>query len=442
MKKLKFIIFLFSTICALNIYAYDFEIDGIYYDITSLSKKEVAVTYNNSNYNSYSGAVEIPSSVSYNGTNYNVTSIGEKAFCNCRNLVTVNIPTSVTDIGVKAFHECYNLTQVKIPNTVTSIGDFAFCNCYCLFEITIPNSVISIGNYCFNNGSLIEVTIPNSVTSIGDFAFYAGLGLTKVTIGSSVASIGDQAFGSCPSLLSIYVDPLNKHYVSIDGILFSTDLKTLITYPGAKEGAYKIPETVTTINGAFSGCEGLTEVTIPLTVTSIGDMTFYGCISLTEVTIPNCVTSIGEAAFEYCSSLTSVIIPNSVTSIGRYAFGDCSSLKNFYSYAITPPRTADTNSGYNYTFANVNLSDAKLHVPNESKSSYEGTNPWRRFGKIFILDEGTTGIADILTDEEAVNIYNFEGVLLHKDASKDDIRRLASGYYVIVTKTKSYKVRI
>ena len=88
-----------------------------------------------------------------------------------------------------------------------------------------------------------------------------------------------------------------------------------------------IPNSVTSIEGlAFSGCSGLTSVTIPNSVTIIGDEAFSGCSGLTSITIPNSVTSIGNYAFEDCNSLTSVTIPNSVTSIGYGAFSDCTGL--------------------------------------------------------------------------------------------------------------------
>ena len=88
-----------------------------------------------------------------------------------------------------------------------------------------------------------------------------------------------------------------------------------------------IGDGVTTIRGyAFKDCTALTSVTIGNSVTTIGDLAFYGCNSLPSITIPNSVTSIGGYAFYGCSSLTSITIPNSVTSIGGYAFKDCTAL--------------------------------------------------------------------------------------------------------------------
>ena len=127
-------------------YAYDAEIDGIYY---SFSGDEATVTYRNTSFNSYSGVVVIPSSVTYNGTTYSVTSIGNSTFAGCTSLTSVTIPNSVTSIGNSTFAGCTSLTSVTIPNSVISIGTQAFYNCRGLTSVTIPNSVTSIGNNAF-----------------------------------------------------------------------------------------------------------------------------------------------------------------------------------------------------------------------------------------------------------------------------------------------------
>ena len=99
-----------------------------------------------------------------------------------------------------------------------------------------------------------------------------------------------------------------------------------------------IPNSVTSIgDGAFSGCSGLTSVTIPNSVTSIGGSAFSRCSGLTSVTLPNSLTSISNAAFSGCSGLTSITLPNSVTSIGDRAFYECLNLSSLISLATVPP---------------------------------------------------------------------------------------------------------
>ncbi len=293
-----------------------------------------------------------------------VTSIGIGAFDNCRSLTSVTIPNSVTSIGHDAFRDCHSLTSVTIPNSVTSIGIGAFDNCSGLTSITIPNSVISIGNYAFsgcsgltsikvasgnskydsrnNCNAIIETAtneliagckntiIPGSVTSIGCEAFYGCSGLTSVTIPNSVTSIGDYAFGDCSGLTSITIP---NSVTSIRNYAFygCYGLQKVI-----------VPDIAAWCNISFGRDDAnplyygnhlysdetteITDLVIPNSVTSIGELAFRDCSGLTSITIPNSVTSIGNYAFDGCSGLTSVTIGNSVTSIGDFAFSWCSSL--------------------------------------------------------------------------------------------------------------------
>ena len=305
--------------------------------------------------------IDIPSQIQYGNYTYDVDCIGGFAFSGCKGLTSLTIPNSVTSIGNGAFSGCSGLTSITIPNSVTSIGDFAFNYCLSLTSISIPNSVTSIGKDAFWGCSgLTSITIPNSVTSIGYFAFSNCSNLTSITIPNSVTSIGYGAFEGCSGLTSIIVEKGNKMYDSRKNCnaIIETASNTLIA--GCKNT--KIPNSVTRIRDwAFSDCSNLISITIPNSVTSIGDRAFVACKGLTSIvvekgnktydtrencnaiietasntliagckntiTIPNSVTGIGDYAFYACKGLTSIIIPNGVTSIGDQAFSGCDALK-------------------------------------------------------------------------------------------------------------------
>ena len=133
--------------------------------------------------------------------------------------------------------------------------------------------------------------------------------------GKPVTSIENYAFDGCVGLTSVTI-PISITTMG-DGAFFNCGGLASVA----------IPSSVTSIgNYVFDGCHGLTSITIPSSVISIGQGAFQSCTGLTSVTIPSSVTSIGDGAFKYCSGLMSVTIPSSVTSIDGSAFGQCTSL--------------------------------------------------------------------------------------------------------------------
>ena len=161
------LLLLLALLLPANAAAYDFEVDGIYYNING---NEATVT--SDGYRSYSGIVNIPDVVTYNGTTYSVTAIGENAFRGSSDMTAVTIPNSVVTIGACAFLDCDGLTSVTIPNSVTRILQYAFDGCDLLKSVTIPNSLTYIGWHAFRHcRSLTSITIPHSVTCIKFEAF-------------------------------------------------------------------------------------------------------------------------------------------------------------------------------------------------------------------------------------------------------------------------------
>lgn len=236
----------FTTIKTL---VYDFKVDGIYYRKTS--SNTVEVTYKDGSFNSYSGGIIIPKTISVGGTTYRVTAIGQQAFRNCTNLSDVTLNTNIESIESLAFIDCSKLTNVySVPSGLKKIGSYAFYGCSALKSINLPNKVESIGTYAFKGCSaLTSIAIPNSVTTLGSNVFENCTGIKTVTIGAGL-----------------------------------TDLS----------------------GGVFKGCTGLTSIEIPDNIKSIYNGTFENCTSLAEVTLGSGMTSLSDAPFKGCSALRTV----------------------------------------------------------------------------------------------------------------------------------------
>ena len=184
---------------------------------------------------------------------------------------------------------------------------------------------------CYNFGSIV---IPNSVTSIGDWAFWDCYALTSIEIPASVTSIGAKVFGNCHNLQQIVVDANNSVYDSRGNCnaIIETETNTLVA--GCQNTV--IPNTVTSVGyAAFYGCNGLTSIEIPNSVTTILSYAFSHT-SLTSIEIPDSVTTILQYAF-YDTGLTSIEIQSSVEYIDKMAFGYCYSLSSIMVQRETPP---------------------------------------------------------------------------------------------------------
>ena len=312
-------------------------------------------------------------------------------------ITDLQIPDSVTRIGKNAFWACSNLTSVTIPNNVKSIGESAFANCssltsvhisdlaaWCNIEfegltanpmgyasrlylvgeevkdLVIPNSVTSIGGYAFSGCSgLISVTIPNSVTSIGGSAFYGCSGLTSVTIGNSVTGIGSSAFYGCGSLKKVY------NYSDLNIAKGSTEHGYVGYYAEiAVNNAEVVDDYVFGSNGseyalyAYLGTD--TELVLPEAYNnhnySIGENAFKDYSDITSITVPNSVTSIGNNAFSGCTSLNEICIKDGDSTLslgyGKYDYGSGGLFKDCPLESVYIGRNIACNSRF-YAFNTI-----------------------------------------------------------------------------------------
>ena len=305
-----------------------------------------------------------------------VESIGNYAFSECENLMSVTIPSSVTSIGKSAFEGCNSLTSVNITDLSAwcsiefkeSFSNPLYCahhlylNGEKIENLIIPNDVTYVKSHAFEGCSdLISTTFHESVATIDESAFKGCSSLTPVTIPNSVTYIGSSAFSDCSNLDVVTLESNAIVSTSRYNLLFWIDsLKTIF---GNQVKEYIIGNSVTSIgNYAFGECTGMTSITIPESVTSIGQYAFYRCRGITSITISKNLTSIGLCAFAACGGLTSInvdnnnpnydsrnncnaiietatnimlkgcqntIVPESVTRISHMAFSDCYDMTSF-----------------------------------------------------------------------------------------------------------------
>ena len=328
-------LFFFAVLSLVSLNAYaefdnsdNVNVDGIFYYLDNDNGQAQVVSMPEGR---YSGDIFIPSFINHNNKKYSVTSIGEYAFCWCKNLLSVTIPSSVSSIAKAIFWGSNNLSVIKVVSGNPRYDSRNNCNAIietesnCLVagckNTEIPNSVTAIGDDAFNEClELSSITIPNSVTTIGKTVFKGCKDLVSVIIPESVTNIGYNPFWACTSLSSIKVAIGNPKYDSRNNCnaIIETENNKLIS--GCKNTI--IPNSVISIeHGAFCGCVGLTSIMIPNSVETIGTQAFMDCITLTSANIPNSVKDIGTFAFNGCYKLTSVTIGNNV-NIGKFAFGE------------------------------------------------------------------------------------------------------------------------
>ena len=257
----------------------------------------------------------------------------------------------MTKIPDNLFDSCPGFTTITIPDTVTEIGDSAFANTN-LNSITIPDSVTQIGKYAFGGSKLESIWIPKSLKTADTSAFsgspFAGcVALQSVELETGMTKIPDNLFDSCPGFTTITI-PDTVTEIG-DSAFANTNLNSIT-----------IPDSVTQIGKYAFGGSKLESIRIPDTVTDIGDNAFNGCTELKDVTLPNIRKNIVAGMFEGCTSLEKIVLPETVTAIRSGAFTGCTALKD-----ITWSKALETIESYAFQNCSA-LTD--VTIPDSVKS--------------------------------------------------------------------------
>ena len=268
-----------------------------------------------------------------------ITGIGKRAFYNCSNLSSVEIPDTVTYIGPGAFRNC-SLTSVDIPASVETLGSSAFNGCTNLKSATLHDGLKTIDSSTFTNCTSLEsIIIPDSVTKLGDQAFYKCSSLKELSFPlhlNAVQTVTEKSTGEsfhvfeyCDNITTITFTGTGS------GSNYSTDSGSDTYYQNTPwytnrdhltQIVWKCDNLQSIGSNTFRGLTALTTVTIGENILSIEDYAFYGCSNLQTITANDKILSIGASAFGNCLSLTSITVPDSVLTVGASAFGNCLSL--------------------------------------------------------------------------------------------------------------------
>lgn len=331
--------------------------------------------------------ISLPSGLEY---------IGDGAFYYCENITDLVIPDSVVNIGGCAFSDCSKLKNIHFGSGIENIGYEIFSGCYSLEKISVSegNKVLSVDNGVLFNKEKTELikypvkktdssyAVPSSVKTINTSAFSSVENIEKLTLPEGLETIEDEAFsgltalkeirlpdslvnfghnfGGCSALEKVYigknveyteeyssfreccnlktfeVNPENKNYSSMNGVLFNKDKTKLFKYPaGLSVENYIIPDSVKEVRSlAFSDCEGYYDDLDDDGEAYVGDclLAFNSYISKKQgnISVKTGTRVIGSSAFWAQQDIWGVSLPDEIRYICSYAFSACDYLQAIY----------------------------------------------------------------------------------------------------------------
>lgn len=310
-------------IAAINIFAYDFESNGIYYNILSKENRTCTVTSQpNTTGKKYTGSIVIPSIVQdNNGEDYTVTEIGNYAFMDCVKLQNIVLPNTIQKVGYCAFQGCILLKNITLPQSVVTVSSNVFKGCISLEKIEL-GQIKEITSGCFNGCVSLEyIQIPNSVREISGI-FDGCSSLKTISFESGIAKLRFpryDVFKNCP-LDSIFIGRNFDIYEDTPPLAKSETLKSVY-----------VSDSVTYLSASLlRDCKNLENIYGMNNVDSIGAYCFAGT-KIKKFCAPSLRTFGGYGyAFNKCQNLEELVLGKIVNVSGYWWIGDCPNLRNIY----------------------------------------------------------------------------------------------------------------
>lgn len=335
----------------------------------------------------------------------------------CKSLTTIHLPSSLQKLsGTGTFSGASALTDITLPEGIAITEGSTFSECTSLESIELPASITTIPSYMFAGCSALErVTAKGTITAIGNSAFKSDTALTEIPDLSQVTSIGDRAFYGCSALETVDLHSVTTMeyaaFQGCDALSGEIDLSNLEVIPGH---AFCYDPNITSVvtcptlrsigDWAFIWA-GISTISLPETLNSIGTYTFYKASLSGTVALPDSLTQLGASAFSGCEKVEAIQIGSGLTDIPKDAFDGCK------------PKTIT-----------VNNRREDVHIP-----EIDGVTVTYTIPSLTADNDKVSAAADALSLQQAVNQANGTPVTIEKDIRLDEPVRIAAGQRVEIT---------
>ena len=257
----------------------------------------------------YSGLIE---AVLVNGPVY-----ANGTFQNCGSLQKIKIEEGIIQPPNRLCNSCSSLQEIEFPkNSLTTLGEYCFAGCKKLVDITLPNTITELGRACFRScEALTNINLSKNLTRIVTECFQYCKSLTSITIPASVTYLSNDAFKYCDNLTKINIEEGNDVYFNDGDVIYEKDARNGVMayiYPyGKQDTDYKISDGTRRVTSYFLGSnKTLLSITIPSTITWMGDRCISWCSNLTTIIIlATTPPSIYSTSIENNKALTKIIVP-------------------------------------------------------------------------------------------------------------------------------------